>query len=67
MVNNYSKKVKRELRELAAQAYGHEFARELKKPDTSFAKWRNSSISSSEVSHRVHRYETGAQNLCIEI
>lgn len=61
MINNYPKKVKRELRELAAQAYEHELALELKKLDKSFAEWRNGSISSIELCHhRMHRHKTGA-------
>lgn len=60
MINNYSKKIKRELRELAAQAYENELAFELTKLEKSFTEWRNGSISSSELNHRVHRHETGA-------
>jgi hypothetical protein len=56
---DYSKKVKRLLRELMTEAYERELHRELTKLDRSFSEWRSGSISSGELSHRLHQYETG--------
>ena len=55
----YSKRIKRLLREHLAEAYERELQRELTKLDASFAEWRNGAISSGELSHRIHQYETG--------
>jgi hypothetical protein len=41
------------------EAYERELHRELTKLDQSFAEWRNGTISSGELSHRIHQYETG--------
>ncbi len=54
-----SKKIKRLLREYMTEAYERELYRELTKLDQSFAEWRTSKMSSGELSHRIHQYETG--------
>ncbi|MCB9135240.1 MAG: hypothetical protein H6636_07425 [Anaerolineales bacterium] len=59
-MNNYPKHIKRLLRELAAEAYEKELARELTRLDKNFSEWREEKISSGELSYRVHQYETGA-------
>lgn len=58
-MTNYSKRIKRLLREWMTEAYERELHRELTKLDQSFAEWRNGTISSGELSHRIHQYETG--------
>src|SRR5512136_99908 len=58
-MNNYSKNIKRLLREYMTEAYERELHRELTKLDQSFAQWRAGAISSGELSHRIHQYETG--------
>ena len=55
----YSKHIKRLLREYATAAYERELHRELSKLDQSFAEWRSGALSSGELSHRIHQYETG--------
>jgi len=55
----YSKHIKRLLREAATAAHEQELHRELGKLDRSFAEWRSGAISSGELSHLVHQYETG--------
>jgi hypothetical protein len=55
----YSKKVKRLLRELIAEAYERELHRELTKLEQSFSEWRSGALSSGELSYRLHQYETG--------
>ena len=55
----YPKKIKRLLREYMIEAYERELHRELTKLDQSFAEWRNGVISSGELSHRVHEYNSG--------
>jgi hypothetical protein len=58
-MTEYSKQVKRLLRELAAEAYEKELARELAKLDKSFEEWREGKINSGELSYQIHRYEVG--------
>ena len=58
-MTDYSKHVKRLLRELAAEAYEKELSRELAKLEKSFKEWREGKINSGELSHRIHQYETG--------
>ena len=59
-MTDYSKRIKRLLREFAAEAYERELARELARLDKSFSEWRDGKINSGELSHRIHQYETGA-------
>jgi hypothetical protein len=56
---DYAKKIKRLLRECVTEAYERELYRELTKLDQSFAEWRNGTIGSGELSHRIHAYENG--------
>jgi hypothetical protein len=58
-MGDYSKRVKRLLREYAAEAYERELKRELIKLDTSFSEWRSGHISSGEMSYQIHQYEKG--------
>jgi len=58
-VSEYPKRTKRLLRETATAAHEQELHRELTKLDQSFAAWRSGALSSGELSHRVHQYETG--------
>jgi hypothetical protein len=58
-MTEYSKHVKRLLRELAADAYEKELSRELAKLENSFEEWREGKIDSGELSHRIHQYEVG--------
>jgi hypothetical protein len=56
---DYTKKIKRLLREHVMEAYERELHREMTKLDASFAAWRSGSIGSGELSHRIHEYEIG--------
>ncbi len=56
-MTDYSKHVKRLLRELAAEAYEKELSRELAKLEKSFDDWREGRINSGELSDRIHQYE----------
>lgn len=58
-MQNYPQKIKRLIREFASEAYERELYRELTNLDTSFLEWRDGVISSGELSHRIHQYETG--------
>ncbi len=58
-MRDYPKHIKRLLRESMAEAYERELHRELTKLDQSFAEWRNGTISSGELSYRIHQYEIG--------
>jgi len=55
----YSKNVKRLIREFAAEVYEKELSRELARLDKSFSEWRAGRINSGELSYRIHQYETG--------
>ena len=54
----YPKAIKRLLRQYATDAYEHELHCKLKKLDDNFTEQRNGNISSGELSHRIHLYET---------
>jgi hypothetical protein len=58
-MTEYSKQVKRLLRELSAEAYEKELSRELAKLENSFEEWRAGKINSGELSYRIHQYEVG--------
>lgn len=58
-MSDYPKHVKRLLREYAAKPYERELCRELAPHDQAFAEWRAGAIDSSELSQRIHQYETG--------
>ena len=58
-MKDYPKNIKRLLREYMTEAYERELHRELTRLDQSFAQWRDGTISSGELSYRIHQYETG--------
>jgi hypothetical protein len=58
-MQQYSKDIKRLLREYMVEAYERELHRELVKLDLGFAEWRDGKISSGELGFRVHQYEAG--------
>ena len=51
-MTDYSKRIKRLLREFAAEAYEKELSRELAKLDKSFEEWRDGKIN---ISFRIER------------
>ena len=57
-MGDYSKPIKKQLREYLTKAYEYELHRELTKLESSFAEWRQGIISSGELSYRLHHYET---------
>ena len=58
-MREYPKPTKKRLRELMGTAYERELQRELGTLEQSFAAWRAGSLSSAELSERVHQYDTG--------
>ena len=58
-MHEYSKKVKKLIREFAAEAHERELHRELTKLDRRFAEWRAGRLGSGELSDEIHQYETG--------
>lgn len=56
---DYSKPIKKLIREYVGKAYENELHRELSKLDRSFAEWRAKKIDDWELSDRIHRYEMG--------
>ncbi len=59
-MQEYSKKIKKLIREFAAEAQERELHRELTKLDLRFAEWRNGKLGSGALSDVIHRYETGS-------
>jgi len=58
-MRQYSKRIKRLIRDFMTEAYERELRRELVKLDQSMTEWREGKISNGEMSHRIHQYETG--------
>ena len=58
-MKDYSKPIKRLMRQYLAEAYERELRRELTKLEQSFAEWRSGQIGSGELSDRLHHYERG--------
>ena len=58
-MQEYPKKIKKLIREFAAEAHERELHRELTKLDRRFAEWRNGQLGSGELSDEIHQYETG--------
>jgi hypothetical protein len=59
-MNEYPKKIKKLIREFAAEAHERELRRELTKLDRRFAEWRNGKLGSGELSTEIHQYDTGS-------
>jgi hypothetical protein len=59
MSGDYSKAVKRRIRELAALAHERKLARALTQLEGDFAQWRQGAIDAFEVSDRIHRFHDG--------
>ena len=59
MRKNYSKRIKKLLREYMIEGYEIELNIELKKLAKSFAEWENGEISNGELSSRIHEYDRG--------
>ena len=59
MRKDYSKRIKKLLREYMIEAYEIELNIELKKLAKSFAEWQNGEISNGEMSSRIHDYDRG--------
>ncbi len=57
-MTEYSKHIKRLLREFAAEACERELSRELARLDKSFSEWREGMINNGELSYRIHKHET---------
>ncbi len=58
-MQEYSKKIKKLIREFAAEAHERELHRELARLDRHFAEWRKGKLGSGALSDEIHRYETG--------
>ena len=59
MIRDYSKSMKRQIRELRAQAHENELASELTKLEQKFADWHAGKIGAGELSQIVHQYHNG--------
>jgi hypothetical protein len=58
-MTEYSKSIKRLIREWTMEAYERELHRELTRLDESFTAWRDGDIGSGELSLRIHEWERG--------
>jgi hypothetical protein len=58
-MREYPKKIKKLIREFAAEAHERELHRELTRLDRRFAEWRAGRLGSGELSDEIHQYETG--------
>jgi hypothetical protein len=58
-MREYSRQIKRLLREYSMEAHERELHRELAKVDASFEEWRRGAISSGELDDRIHEYKSG--------
>ena len=59
MSRDYPKSIRRQLRELRAQAHENELARELAKLAAKFDEWRAGKIDAWELTDLVHKYHNG--------
>ena len=59
MQKDYSKHMKKKLRELAAVAYDRELGRHLEELRLCFVDWSEHKISSHDLSDRIHLYHDG--------
>ena len=53
------KHIKRQLRELAGQAYENELAAELHKLAEHFDEWKAGKIAASNLEHLIHKFHNG--------
>ena len=58
-MKDYTKPIKRLMRQYLTEAYERELQRGLAKLEQSFAEWRSGQIGSGEFSDRLHQYERG--------
>jgi len=58
-MREYSKRMKRLIREYASRAYEAELSRALGELEQQFAAWRSGQISASELSGRIHAFTRG--------
>ena len=58
-MREYSKRVKRLIREYASRAYEAELSRALGKLEQQFAAWRGGQINAGELSGRIHAFSHG--------
>jgi hypothetical protein len=59
-VDEYTKKERAKLRELAGEAYERELGSHLAKLEESFAEWRRGKLLSSELSNEIHEFHQHA-------
>ena len=55
----YTSEIKKQLREWSTEAYRREMERELKALEKEISMWRRGRISSEELSHRIHAFDSG--------
>ncbi len=58
-MKRYSRRIKRQLRELASLAYENELSRELARLANKFDEWRQGRLSAGDLSYLIHQYDIG--------
>jgi hypothetical protein len=58
-VNELPKRIKRQLRELAGQAYENEVSAELHKLAEHFDEWKAGKIGAGDLEHLIHEFHDG--------
>ena len=58
-MNDYPKRIKKQLRRLVGEAYENELTQELGQLATKFDEWKAGKISTGELSRLIHEYYTG--------
>jgi hypothetical protein len=58
-MQDYPKRIKRQLRELATIAYERELRRHLSELEADFGQWRAGSLDCWAMSDRIHRFHDG--------
>jgi hypothetical protein len=56
---NYPSHIEKQLQEWSSEAYRRELKREIKRLERDIAAWKGDRISSEELRHRIHSWDSG--------
>lgn len=59
-LSKYPKKIRKQLRELAATAHANEMKKNLHRLSLKFDEWKQGQISNSDLNQSIHEYHDGA-------
>ena len=67
MMSNYTKKQRREIRELIPTVHERDLGNNIAELDKDFEKWRNKEIDAFDLNEKIHQFHQGpSRNLFIE-